>query len=263
MIKRRVHGFTLIELLVVVAIIVILLAILLPALSGARTQAKRVSCFSNLRQIGMAMQTYASDYEGTFPAPRDTAADAYSGLAWDERLAPYLGMTQNVNFNVAPTYQLKVFVCPFDRGFLTGAYYDYVQRRSYRMVSSTNAEDSSISNARPIKLVNVRSRYGRSLSDLVIVADYYYRYSNISSTLGYNGGTTTTWWNYSVDAWYASPKEWNWHPMPGESSSLVDLQKTAERSALFFDGHVETLKNLIWKDYGPLDRAMNYTTIGG
>lgn len=59
--------FTLVELLVVVAIIAILAALLLPALQQARYKAKTVVCSSNLRQIGVGITTYASDYDFYYP----------------------------------------------------------------------------------------------------------------------------------------------------------------------------------------------------
>ena len=63
------RGFTLIELLVVIAVIAILAAILFPIFAQARDKARQVGCLSNLRQIGLATQLYAQDYDET-PPPR-------------------------------------------------------------------------------------------------------------------------------------------------------------------------------------------------
>ncbi|MEX2671856.1 MAG: type II secretion system protein [Phycisphaeraceae bacterium] len=65
--RRVIGGFTLIELLVVVGIIALLMAILLPALGRARQEALKSSCASNLRQWGLALQTFSTDSNGYFP----------------------------------------------------------------------------------------------------------------------------------------------------------------------------------------------------
>jgi prepilin-type N-terminal cleavage/methylation domain-containing protein/prepilin-type processing-associated H-X9-DG protein len=69
--KRHVKGFTLIELLVVIAIIAILAAILFPVFARARENARRTSCLSNMKQIGLGIMQYTQDYDENFPATRD------------------------------------------------------------------------------------------------------------------------------------------------------------------------------------------------
>jgi len=71
--RFRHSGFTLIELLVVIAIIAILAAMIFPVFAGAREAARRTTCSSNMRQVGMAVTAYATDNDESLPCTYDRA----------------------------------------------------------------------------------------------------------------------------------------------------------------------------------------------
>ena len=89
------RAFTLVELLVVIAIIGVLIGLLLPAVQAAREMCRRIHCVNNLKQLGLAMQTYENTYKA-FPINSGDLPDATKtgfatvGNSWLSRLLPFL-----------------------------------------------------------------------------------------------------------------------------------------------------------------------------
>ena len=88
------NGFTLIELLVVIAIIAILAAILFPVFARARENARRSSCQSNLKQIGLGFIQYSQDYDERMTPRGGDIAGGGTYTIWSQKLQPYIKSTQ-------------------------------------------------------------------------------------------------------------------------------------------------------------------------
>jgi prepilin-type N-terminal cleavage/methylation domain-containing protein/prepilin-type processing-associated H-X9-DG protein len=233
---RNNRAFTLIELLVVIAIIAILAAMLLPTLSTARERGRTMSCASNLKQLGTAINLYAGDNGDTTP-PRDGPTGgtyfrhtlANNSTGWDWFLMPYLSPTR--------WGQSKVLLCPTDslRGGsrLPSARFDstvaepdkYRMARSYALNTYVHATYGSLGNGYVLSLVPQGKTImicERKVSDTMPVNNYQGMPNNkgFGNTAACSICTVADPGTLGID-----PPDWHNH----------------KSNYLFLDGHVETL----------------------
>lgn len=122
--KARCRGFTLIELLVVIAIIAVLVSLLLPATQKAREAARRVSCRSHLKQLGLALHNYMDNFTVLPPGGIGTSITNSNTLGWHVMILPYMDQAplynsadfSVVNYNNFDTIfgnkRVPIFFCP-------------------------------------------------------------------------------------------------------------------------------------------------------
>jgi prepilin-type N-terminal cleavage/methylation domain-containing protein len=188
---RRKTGFTLIELLVVIAIIAILAAILFPVFARARENARRTSCLSNLKQIGLGIAQYTQDYDEKLVSYAYPNADGSAVYGWQYALNSYVKSYQlyvcpsavkistNASKSCDPTYVAT--------GATTGAGsygYNYVFLGHY----TRGAGAASASN--PNVLADVSLAAVASSSETVMVAE-------ISGLSGLGPAMPPSYWNSS------------------------------------------------------------------
>jgi prepilin-type N-terminal cleavage/methylation domain-containing protein/prepilin-type processing-associated H-X9-DG protein len=165
------RGFTLIELLVVIAIIALLAAILFPVFGRARESARRTSCASNLKQVGVGLIQYMSDFDGWMPGS-EQLIEGTQLRSWPSQMFSYVKNSQ-------------VFQCPSGEKN-AGTQTIVSPSRDYFGVS-TDGSSGGMCGGEPCALVPTLS-YGRNL---IQVNNWVTSGWNSSVTGSCTGGTTT------------------------------------------------------------------------
>ncbi len=114
------NGFTLIELLVVIAIISILASLLVPAVTNALDSAKETHCTNNLRQLGLAMNSYTMEHNYMLPAQKywnlyPTVADPANQQGMGAHVIPYLSSRPTQNTSKPGEEDIQEMICPLWR----------------------------------------------------------------------------------------------------------------------------------------------------
>jgi prepilin-type N-terminal cleavage/methylation domain-containing protein len=185
--SSRQGGFTLIELLVVIAIIAILAAILFPVFARARENARRASCMSNLKQMGLGMMQYTQDFDERYPMawfeapntgisgwPLPASVSAmkktnYLSIA-DPGLSPDTSRPMWMDLIYPYTKSLQIYDCPSARR--TGLY----NGNTYNLPSY--GYSGAISNWEPTKHYGGTGQYPISTSqiqrasDIILLGDF-------------------------------------------------------------------------------------------
>ncbi len=253
--ESRIHfsPFTLIELLVVIAIIAILAAMLLPVLSRAKEQARRVECMNNLKQMGVGVALYVDDCEELLPGGPAPAHSFTSFWMW--WLYPYVTNTQLKDPYWSgiqpPTGASRIFVCPSTEQSirsqpsghgLDNAFMSYL-RTAYAKNGFINGHMSTGGGWYPEDPADWRYQNNISRLRRVVKPD--------TTLLVVDTGPESP--NDPGAGWAPHLRKWN---NPGHYESAPGpMRHNMGGNVLFFDSHVEYMK---WNLVSPGDTSAQW-----
>lgn len=232
---KLLRGFTLIELLVVISIVSLLISILLPALKKARDAANDMKCLNNLRQIGIALEIYAGDFDGYQPCGNNVDRTMY----WDSALWRYLGgvpRTSNTGLvtNTASA-PLQVYQCPADMGHFPGVT-GYSTNRGKAWLSYVMNIGHGVAFAKPAGAPgHWYANIPRKFSNLVESGNYSMHLNSPSKYINY---LDQHWWRYQSDG-SAMNYAHQFYINPGYTGYWSYHAQGKVSNALFWDGHAK------------------------
>lgn len=126
-------AFSVVEVIVIVAVVSLLAALLMPAVQSVRERAGLVGCLNNLKQLGFAFQSYASDHEGYLPRTETPAPSGVGTVVWPHHVAPYLESDFSRVQADEALARKSPFICPAERE-LVKPYITYAINRQLREI---------------------------------------------------------------------------------------------------------------------------------
>jgi prepilin-type N-terminal cleavage/methylation domain-containing protein/prepilin-type processing-associated H-X9-DG protein len=216
-VRRRATHFTLIELLVVIAIIAILASMLLPALGRARQAVKGTACANDLRQIGLALYSYAADYNEFIPPAGDDSVISWAGgrMPWWRVLHSETGVDD-------PRYALRYY--PRSLAISPGGAYCAVNSDYYRQTMGTVAGCTwgmTTAQGNPCLRRKLSLQSFDGLSTKVLLAD--------------TSPFTFAEWAKSSFSYFVGAADYTWYPASSVHNNLGQC--------LFVDLHVEKIRS--------------------